>query len=108
MQKIRKKSTAGAIWQGICDWSVGRDLFGRPWVRVIWDDLMAYQTPQTLGQDLTTQLRWTWRAVKRVPGWVWQGPMVKRILKVIPGLLGEVGVLLLFVFVVVMSIVFMC
>lgn len=97
VQKIRKKSTAGDIWQGICDWASGRNLFGKSWVRTIWDDLMAFQTPQTLGHDLVTQLRWTWKAVKRVPKWVWQGPMVKRILKVIPGLLGEVGVLLLFV-----------
>lgn len=97
VQKVRKKATAGEVWQGVCDWASERNLWGRNWVRVIWDDLLAFQTPQTLGHDLVAQMRWTWRSVKRLPRWVWQGSMFKRILKIVPGLVGEVGVLLLFV-----------
>lgn len=97
IQKLRKKATAGEVWQSICKWADGHDLFGRAWVRVIWDDLLNFRTPQTFGDDLVGQLRWTWGAVKRVPRWVWQGSIFKKILKIVPGILGEVGVLLLFV-----------
>lgn len=97
VQKLRKKATAGEVWQSICSWAEGLDLFKRAWVRLIWDNLLAFQTPQTLGNDLVGQLRWTWGAVKRVPRWVWQGSVLKKILKIVPGILGEVGVLLLFV-----------
>jgi multidrug efflux pump subunit AcrB len=97
VQKLRKKATAGEVWQSICSWAEGHDLFGRAWVRLIWDNLLAFQTPQTLGNDLVGQLRWNWGAVKRVPRWVWQGSVLKRILKIVPGILGEVGVLMLFI-----------
>lgn len=97
VQKLRKKTTAGELWQHIYLWAEGRDLFGRAWVRSIWDDLLAYHTANTLGADLVAQMRWTWGAVKRVPRWVWQGGLLKKVLKVVPGLVGEVGVLLLFV-----------
>ncbi|MDP6040796.1 MAG: efflux RND transporter permease subunit, partial [Candidatus Latescibacteria bacterium] len=85
------------MWAHLCDWADGRDLFGKSWVRVIWDDLLVFVTPQNLGEDLVLQMAWTWRAVKRLPKWVWKGSMFKRILKGVPGLLGEVGALLLFV-----------
>ncbi|MCZ6635771.1 MAG: efflux RND transporter permease subunit [bacterium] len=96
VQKLRKKSSFAQVWQGMCHWSEDRDVFGRGFVRLIWPDLMGFQTPKFLGDDLVHQLPWTWRSVKRLPGWVWQSTWFKRVLKVLPGLLGEVGLLLLF------------
>lgn len=94
VQRMRKKAP---VWQGFCTWAEDRDVFGRKWMRAIWDDVAVFQTPQSLGDDLARQTRWTWGAAKRLPRWVWQGSGVRRALKAVPGLLGEVGVLALFV-----------
>jgi multidrug efflux pump subunit AcrB len=97
VQKLRKKATAGAFWQSTSAWAQGRSFFGRKWVSTLWDDLLAFQTPETFGRDLVGQMRWTWSSVKRVAHWLWSGTIWKRVLKGIPAILGEIGLLLLIV-----------
>ncbi len=91
------REDANRLWGHLCAWAERRDLFGKAWVRLIWDDLLMFVTPQNLGRDLRVQMRWTWRAVKRLPRWVWSGSLWKRGLKIAPALLGAAGVLLMFV-----------
>lgn len=90
------REDARKLWAGICAWAQGRDLFGSAWVRLIWDDLLAFVAPQNLGHDLGVQMRWTARAIKQMFQWALRGAMGLRVLKIAPALLGAVGVSLLF------------
>ena len=85
------------LWGPLCAWAEDRDLFGKAWAQIIWDDLLAFVTPQNLGRDLGVQTRWTGRILKRLFHWVRDRAIWKRVLKIAPVLLGAVGVLLLFV-----------
>ncbi len=85
------------LWGPVCAWAEDRDLFGKAWVRIIWDDLLAFVTPQNLGRDLGVQTKWTGRTLKRLFHWAWDRTVWKRILKIVPLLLSAVGISLLFV-----------
>ena len=89
------REDARRLWAGLCAWAQGRDLFGSAWVRLIWDDLLAFVAPQNLGRDLGVQMRWTARAIKQMFQWALRGAMGLRVLKIAPALVGAVGVSLL-------------
>ncbi len=96
VQKVRRKAGPGQVWQGVCGWAEDRDLFGYSIVRTIWDDLLFFEAPASLGSDLPRGLRWTWRAMRRTVGWAFRGRIPKRILKALPALFALVFLVLLF------------
>ena len=93
----RWRQEINRLWGSLYAWAEDRHLFGKAWVRIIWDDLLTFVTPQNLGRDLGVQTRWTGRILKHLFRWVWRGAIWKRVLKISPALLGAIGVLLLFV-----------
>ncbi len=96
VQKVRRKAGPGQVWQGLCRWAEDRDLFGSAFVRLIWDDLLVFTAPASLGGDLPQGVRWAWGAMRRTVRWALQERDAKRILKGAPALLALVFLALLF------------
>lgn len=96
VQKVRRKAGPGQVWQGLCRWAEDRDLFGSAFVRLIWDDLLAFTGPASLGGDLPRGMRRVWGTMRRTVRWALQERDAKRILKGAPALLALVFLALLF------------
>ena len=92
--RLRKRSVS-ELWQSLERLAEKRDVFGRPFVRSVWSDLLLFTTVNTIGSDLPRAFRWTIRSILRPIRWIWTGSVIKRILKVVPGLVGSICVLAL-------------
>jgi len=94
VSRIRGRSVS-AVWSGLQQFAADRDLRGQPFVRVIWEDLLHFTTIETLGNDLPRAFHWAVRSILKPIRWMSSGGWLRRILKVAPGLVGMVGVLVL-------------
>ena len=94
VQRIRKKF-APDLWMGIRDFAEDRDLRGRALVQTVWEDLLFFSTVRSLGEDLPRVFKWVIRSILKPLKWIVPGGWIRRIVKVLPGLLGTFGVLLL-------------
>ena len=96
IRKILRRPGPGSIWTKFCMWCENQDLFGRDIIRVLWEDLLAFQSPRALGEDLPRAWRWTWGALKRSVRWVRKGGILKGALRALPALFSLLFLLLLF------------
>ena len=97
VQRLRKRGGPGPIWDAICSWGTDRDLFKRRFVRTIWDDLLSFTAPESLGSDIGPALRWSLGSMRRVVRWALQGGFGARSLRSLPTLLTLVLLAALFV-----------
>ena len=92
--RIRKRPISD-LWVSLEDFSKDRDVFGKTYVRTVWSDLLHFTTVGTLGNDLPRTFRWAIQFILRPIWWIATGSLIRKVLKVVPGLIGSVGVLLL-------------
>jgi multidrug efflux pump subunit AcrB len=92
--RIRKRDVS-AVWDGLQTFTEDRNLRGGSFVRVIWEDLLHFTTIRTLGADLPRAFKWAIRSILRPIKWIAIGGWVRRILKIVPGLVGTLGVIAL-------------
>jgi multidrug efflux pump subunit AcrB len=92
--RLRRRDVP-VVWAGLLRFTEDRDIVRRSFVRVIWEDLLHFTTIRTLGDDLPRAFKWALRSILKPIRWIAVGGWFRRILKVAPGLVGMVGVLVL-------------
>jgi multidrug efflux pump subunit AcrB len=96
IQKLRKKTKAGQVWNSMCSWFESELVFGSPLIHRIWHDLLVFKSARILGAAIPAGFGWTWRAVNNSVRWAFSGSLLKKILKAVPGLIRLILTFLLF------------
>ena len=97
VQRLRNRGGPGPIWDRICSWGTDRDLFKRRFVRTVWDDLLSFTAPESLGRDFKPAFRWSAGSIRRVVSWALRGRTGMRLPRALPALLALVLLAALFV-----------